>query len=102
MANPRKHLGMIYFKTNRLDEARKNFLKAIELNPNYAAALLGIAYLFAAEGKTVEAIGYVEQAIKKGRTFEQLQNDEDLAPLRDQKEQWDALMRKSFPDYIKK
>jgi tetratricopeptide (TPR) repeat protein len=99
-ANPRKHLGMVCFKTNRPDEARQHFLKAITLNPDYAGAMLGMAYLFASEGKTEEALGYVEQAIGKGITFEQLQSDEDFAPLRALPE-WKALMKKHFPDKVK-
>ncbi len=102
-ANPRKHLGMVCFKTNRPEEARQNFLKAIVLNPNYAPAMLGMAYLLHSEGKTDEApeksgqaFGYVEQAIAKGTTMEQLEKDEDLVPLRAQKEQWDTLMKKHF------
>ena len=110
LANPPKHLGMVFFKTNRPDEARQHFLKALELNPNYAAAYLGMAYLFAealakedtpASAKATagkEAIGYVEQAIGKGTTMEQLEKDEDLAPLREQKEPWEALMKKYFSD----
>ncbi len=99
-ANPRKHLGMVFFKTNRPEEARQNFLKAIALNPNYAGAMLSMAYLLAAEGKTEEAIGYMEQAIGKNATFEQLEKDEDLAPLRATPE-WKALMKKHFPDQVK-
>ena len=99
-ANPRKHLGMVYFKTNRPEEARQNFLQAIALNPNYAGAMLGMAYLLAAEGKTEEAIGYVEQAIGKKATFEQLEADEDLVPLRALPE-WKVLMKKYFPDKVK-
>ncbi len=98
VANPRKHLGMVFFKTNRPDEARQNFLKAITLNPDYWKAMVCMSYLFIAEGKTDEAIGYVEQAIGKGATMEQLESDEDLAPLREQKEQWEALMKKYFSD----
>ncbi|MBP6184462.1 MAG: tetratricopeptide repeat protein [Saprospiraceae bacterium] len=98
-ANPRKHLGMVYFKTNRPEEARQNFLKAIALDPSYAPPLLGMAYLLASEGKTEEAVGYVAQAIGKGATPEQLEKDEDLAPLRAQKEPWEALMKKYFPDH---
>ena len=70
-----------------------------------------MAYLLAAdlsagdsskeEGKTEEAIGYVEQAIGKGATMEQLEKDEDLAPLRAQKEPWEALMKKHFADKVK-
>jgi len=99
-ANPRKHLGMVYFKTNRPDEARQNFLRAMELNPNYAPALLGMACLLHWEGKVTEALAYIEQAIGKGRTFEQLQQDEDLTSLRALPE-WKALMKKYFPDKVK-
>jgi len=93
-------LGNVYFNTNRPDEARQQFLKTIELDPNARLARLGMAAVLAAEGKTSEAIGYVEQAIGKGITFEQLQSDEDLAPLRDMPE-WKVLMKKSFPDQFK-
>ncbi|MCK6692835.1 MAG: tetratricopeptide repeat protein [Thermoanaerobaculia bacterium] len=102
-ANARRHLGMVCFKTNRPEDARQNFLKAIALNPNYAPAMLGMAYLLAAEGKTEEAFGYVEQAIGKGATFEQLEKDEDLAPLRsrDLGTEWKGVMKKHFPDQAK-
>ena len=101
-ANPRKHLGMVCFKTKRPEEARQHFLKAIALNPNYAGAMLGMAYIFTSEGKEEEAIGYVVQAIGKGITFEQLEADEDLAPLREQQEHWEALIKNYFPDRVNK
>ncbi|MBK9335295.1 MAG: tetratricopeptide repeat protein [Lewinellaceae bacterium] len=99
-ANPHKHLGIVCFKTNRSREAGQNFLKALELNPNYAGAMLGMAYLLFSEGKPTEALSYVEQAIGKGSTFEQLESDEDLAPLRALPE-WKVLMKKYFPDKVK-
>jgi len=99
-ANARKHLGMVCFKTNRSDEAKRHFLKAINLNPNYAGAMLGMACLLQSEGKTAEAIGYVEQAIGNGSAFEQLEKDEDLGPLRSTSE-WKEFVKKSFPGKIK-
>ncbi|MFN0175857.1 MAG: tetratricopeptide repeat protein [Saprospiraceae bacterium] len=99
-ANPRRHLGMVCFKTNRPEEARQNFLKAMELNPNYAGAMLGMAYLLVAEGKIDEAFGFIEQAIQKKATFEELESDTDLAPLRALPE-WKELMKKHFPDKVK-
>lgn len=48
-ANPRKHLGMVCFKTGRLNEGRQNFLKALELKPDYSGAMLGMAYIAIAE-----------------------------------------------------
>jgi tetratricopeptide (TPR) repeat protein len=100
IAIPRRHLGMVCFKTKRPDEARQHFLKAIALNPNYAGAMLGMACLLHSEGKTAEALGYIEQAISKGSTFDQLEKDPDLAPLRATPE-CKALMKKHFPDQIK-
>lgn len=99
-SNPHKHLGMVYFKTNRLEEARESFLKAIELDQNYAGGFLGLAYLLASEGKREEAFSYVEQAISKGATLQQLEADEDLVPLRSLPE-WKSLMKKHFPDKFK-
>ena len=99
-ASAHRFLGAIYFKANRLEEARRQFLKTIELNPNAQLARLGLAAILAAEGKTEEALGYVEQAIGKKATFEQLEKDEDLAPLRALPE-WKALMKKHFPDKVK-
>lgn len=99
-ANPRKHLGMVCFKTRRPEEARQNFQKALELNPSYIGAMLGMAYLLQSEGKTDQAIGYAEQAIVKGSTFQQLENDKDLESLRALPE-WKALMKKYFSDKTK-
>ncbi len=94
------HLGTIYFKTNRQDEAQQYFLKAIALAPKQPVPMLGMAYSLAAAGKTTEALSYVEGAIGKGATMEQLEKDTDLAPLREQKEQWESLMKKCFADKI--
>ncbi len=99
-AHTHTHLGMIYFKTNRLELARQNFLKALEVNPNYAGAMLGMAYILFSEGKTAEALAQVELAIGKNASFEQLENDRDLAPLRALPE-WRALIKKHFPDQAK-
>ena len=99
-ANPRSHLGMVFFKTKRPEAARQNFLKAIELDPKYAPAMLGLAYLFISEGKTAEALGQVERAIGNGSTFERLEKNEDLAPLRALPE-WRVMMKKHFPDKVK-
>ncbi|MCC6753389.1 MAG: tetratricopeptide repeat protein [Saprospiraceae bacterium] len=100
LASPYKHLGLICFKTNRPNASRQYYLQALQLNPNYAGAMLGMAYVLQSEGKTAEAIGYVEQAIIKGSTFEQLNEDEELKSLRSQAE-WKALMQNFFPDKMK-
>ncbi len=94
------NLGVIYLRSNRLHEARLQFLKVIELVPNAQSPYTYMAALLCAEGKITEAIDYVEQAISKGRTFEKLEKDEDLAQLRALPE-WRTLMKKHFPDKIK-
>ncbi|MEO6190716.1 MAG: hypothetical protein ABIO44_10515 [Saprospiraceae bacterium] len=90
---------MVYFKTYRPDKARQNLLKAIELYPDYVGAMLGMAYLLTAEGKRSDALSYIEQAIGKGATLEQLVKDQDLVTLRTLPE-WDVLMKKYFSDQI--
>lgn len=112
IAQPRKHLGMVFYKARRPDEARQSFLKAVELDTTYAGAVLGLAYLSAEAlakadvpasvkaSASKEALGYVEQAIGKGSTFEQLESDEDLAPLWVLPE-WKTLMKKHFPEKVK-
>lgn len=96
-ANAHKHLATLHFRTGRLDEARAGYEKAVELNPDYSGGYLGRAYLLAAEKKTADALVQVELAIQKNATFEQLEQDTDLAPLRALPE-WRALMKKHFPD----
>lgn len=95
-----RQLGMVYLKTNRTEKSRQCFLKSLALNPNFSAAMLGMAYLLSAEGKTAEAIGYVEQAITRGSKFQQLEQDKNLDSLRAMPE-WKALMKKHFPDQAK-
>jgi tetratricopeptide (TPR) repeat protein len=99
-ANAYKHLATLYFRTGRREEAKQGFDKALELNPNYFGGYVGMAYILADDGKTAEALAQVELAIGKKATFEQLENDTDLAPLRTLPE-WRALIKKHFPDQAK-
>jgi len=99
-ANAHKHLASLHFRAGRREEARQGFEKVLDLNPNYNGGYLGMAYLHAADGKTAEALEFVEQAILKNATLEQLETDDDLAPLRALPE-WTALMKKHFPDKVK-
>lgn len=94
------YLGMAYFKTGRQAQAKMFFDKSLKIVPEYFPAQLGLAYIFLSEGKTTEALGYVEQAISKGSTFEQLEKDEDLTPLRATPE-WKGVMKKHFSDKLK-
>jgi len=98
-ANAHKHLATLRFRTSKPEEARVGFGKSLELNPDYFGGYLGRAYLLIAEDKTAEALAQVELAIQKNATFEQLENDTDLARLRALLE-WKTLMQKHFPEKI--
>ena len=80
-----------------MENAKKYLQKAIELDQDYESAYLGMSYVLISENNTNEAIQFVERAIQKKATFEQLKKDEDLAPLRDLSE-WNKVMKKYFPD----
>jgi protein O-mannosyl-transferase len=95
--NPHKHLGMVYLKTQRPAEARKSFQKAISINPNYVPAILSMAYAYAYEGKTNEALLHLETAVQKGIGYEQLERDAELNSLRALPE-WKIFIKKHFPD----
>ncbi len=99
-------LGTICFKTKRAEDARQYFLKTIELSPTAQGARLGLAYV-AAEAlanadpeKTkklkAEALNWITQAIEMGATYPQLEQDQDLNPLKSLPE-WGELMSKHFP-----
>lgn len=49
-------IGIYYFATNKVLDARKFFSKATLLNPNFAHAWIGFAHTFAAEGEHEQAI----------------------------------------------
>ncbi len=94
------NLGEAVQKMGKKENAGRYFQTAIAMAPSKTAPLLSYACFLYLGNKTDEAIGYVEKAIGKGATMEQLGKDEDLAPLREQKEQWDALMKKYFAAQI--
>ncbi|MBK8192207.1 MAG: hypothetical protein IPK76_02925 [Lewinellaceae bacterium] len=50
---------------------------------------------------TAEALQQVGIAIQKGASYATLIQDPDLAPLRMQTEQWNALIKKYFPEIQK-
>ncbi len=56
--NPRlfNNLGNVYFKQGRLQEARDQYGRALELNPGYAIATVNLAVLSLKSGRTEEAL----------------------------------------------
>ncbi|MCF8280868.1 MAG: tetratricopeptide repeat protein [Bacteroidales bacterium] len=93
-------LAWVYFDTNRPSEAEFHGAKAIQLQPsneNYYS----YSCLLARLNKLEAAFEALEQAINIGYDYTWMQQDSDLAPLREQKERWQALMKKYFPNQAK-
>lgn len=57
-------LGYVAYMTTRTDDARQEYQRAIDLNPNFAAAYGYLGWALAAAGRTDEAVALSEQAIR--------------------------------------
>jgi tetratricopeptide (TPR) repeat protein len=58
------NLGRIHMGRGELDEARRQFEKAIALDPNYADALLALGDVHRAEGRVADAEHVVKRALR--------------------------------------
>lgn len=47
-----EHFGVVYYTAGRNEEAREMFLEALENNPRFAKARMGLAFVYAAEKKS--------------------------------------------------
>ncbi|MBK8566576.1 MAG: hypothetical protein IPN76_25420 [Saprospiraceae bacterium] len=95
-ASFRDFLAKAYQYSGKNEEAFNTYSELLKINPESPYGYIGMASLSAAEGKAAEALGYIEQAIQKEYSFEQLQTGKDLASLRELPE-WKDLMKKHFP-----
>lgn len=119
-------LALIYLNTNRKEKSKQFFERALYFNADFLPVLFGMTYLQIGDGKYREAFVFLDMAVQKGTamiqsqdnfkfssfnavcllyslqglTYEMLQNDEQLSPLRSLPE-WTALMKKYFPDKVK-
>ena len=92
----------VYLKLNRVIEAEKLFSKAIQQDSDNSLAFLHLAVVYSNLKSEVQSWKYLEEALKKSSiSFEMLQIDLDVKIFREQKEKWDVLMKKYFPDKIK-
>jgi adenylate cyclase len=57
-------LGYVAYMSRRTDEAKQEYQRATDLNPNFAAAYGYLGWAFASAGRTDEAIALSEQAIR--------------------------------------
>ena len=92
-------LGILYYINDRFEEAEAAYNKAIQLNPNRQNAYRSMTYLKVDLEKWDEAFSNLEEVLKKGNpSFRSMKRDRKLKSLRKQKERWDALMEKYYPD----
>jgi tetratricopeptide (TPR) repeat protein len=90
---------MVYNLSKRYTESAIEYNKAIQLNPKIATTYYNLACVLSLQNKTEEGFIQLEIAIQKGfNQYENIQWDTDLDNLKLQKEKWDELMKKYFPD----
>ncbi len=91
-----RDLGQAYQHTGKKEQARATYMEILNINPESPFGFIGLASLAAEEGKTVEALGFAEQAIQNGCTYEELKSSE-LSGLAG----FGELMKKYFPEQVK-
>ncbi|MBL0235487.1 MAG: caspase family protein [Saprospiraceae bacterium] len=95
-------LGYLYYITGRLKESEVFFQLAYKIDPTDNYALNCLACLYSKFNQVDKAFTYLNLALEQGwNNIEQLENDDDLLLLRNQKEKWNALMKKYFPEIMK-
>jgi tetratricopeptide (TPR) repeat protein len=95
------NLGNIFRETNRYDESEKMYRKAFAMDADFKPTYRNYCTLKIKMGDLQAAFSYLEQAIQKGyNDYQGMQTGAGLAPLREQKEQWEALMKKHFANLM--
>jgi tetratricopeptide (TPR) repeat protein len=98
-ADAHMQLGIVYNQTKRYPDSEIECKKAIQLNPNFTLAYYNLACALSMQNKTDEGFLQLELAIQKGfNQYEKIQHDTDLENLKLQKEKWETLMKKYFPN----
>ena len=94
--------GYLYYITGRLKESLEFFQLSYKIDPTDNYVLNSLACLYGHLNQVEKAFTYLNLALEQGwNNIEQLENDDDLLLLRNQKEKWKALMEKYFPDKMK-
>lgn len=58
-----QNLGTAYRSAGRIDDARAQFLAALEIRPNHTRSLINIGTLLMEQGDLAGALGYLERAV---------------------------------------
>lgn len=56
--------GRVFWETRKPESAKAEFLKALDLSPNYLPALQGVSEALLTTGNTADASGFIERALK--------------------------------------
>jgi Flp pilus assembly protein TadD len=80
------NLGVLLFNEGERDSARRHFLEALRLQPNYAHAHYNLGRLLAREGRPEEAIVHFERALALDPNH--APSHFDLAALLEQQGRW--------------
>ena len=98
-------MGTVLTKMGRFKEAESEFRKSVELSSNgvntESLHYYWKAYIYIEQNEIANAFKAFEQSIKLGYDdYTWMQVDPDIAPLRKNKKEWDALMKKYFPEKV--
>lgn len=97
------NLGIVYSISRRYVESEQQFKKVIQLGSIESGSYFNLARLQCLQNRSDAAFAYLEKALKFGyNKYDGLQEDSDLAPLREQKERWASLMHQYFLDQVNK
>ncbi len=92
-------LAWIYFQTQKNRDAEFFIFKVLQLDPDNPTVFLNIAILYSEINEIQKSWEFLEKAIVKGyNNYELIIDNERLRTFRDQKDKWNDLMKKYFPD----
>ena len=96
------NLGTVFQSTGRFAEAEAQYLQVIRLEPPAPDAWYYLAALKSKQNQPDTAFELMEQALKNGwKDYDWMQEDSEIALMREQTARWKSLMKKYFPDQVK-
>ena len=99
--NALRYLGDLYLETNRTEEAKLSYEELLKKSTKAPNSLLGMTIVYSRKGDIPKAFEYLQKSLEAGFTnIKRLEEDTDFSPLRDLPE-WNALMKKYFPNMMK-
>lgn len=102
IANTYNNLGSVYNSTGRYNEAEKVLKKAIQLDTNFVFAYYNLGCAYSLLKDADQAFKTLEISLLKGyNDYDGMQQDAEMATLHKKKKQWNALMKKYFPQQYK-